>query len=104
MPSLNDALDYMGIDYADDKVSKNAQRALDTAKRTLRGAVGDDVFDLLPGDERAKELVLMYTDDLYSERGIGGKVSAATRKLAADMELQLRLELRRAREAAANGV
>lgn len=104
MPSLNDALDYMGIDYADDKVSKNAQRALDTAKRALRGAVGDDVFVLLPGDERAKELVLMYTDDLYSERGVGNKVSAATRKLAADMELQLRLELRRAREAAANGV
>ena len=100
MPTLDDALDYMGIDYADEKVRKNAQRALDTAKSVLKGAVGDDVFDLLPGDERAEELVLMYTDDLYSERGVSAKVSGATRKLAADMELQLRLELKRAREEA----
>ncbi|MBO5123416.1 MAG: hypothetical protein J6B99_09700 [Oscillospiraceae bacterium] len=104
MPTLNDALQYMGIDYVDAMVSANAQRALDTAKRILKGAVGEDVFDLMPDDERARELVLMYTDDLYSERGVALKVSAATRKLAADMELQLRLELRRAREAAKNGV
>ena len=104
MPTLNEALQYMGIDYADAMVSANVQRALDTAKRTLKGAVGDDVFDLMPDDERAKELVLMYADDLYSERGVALKASAATRKLAADMELQLRLELKRAREAAADGV
>lgn len=104
MPTLNDALQYMGIDYVDAMVSANAQRALDTAKRILKGAVGEDVFDLMPDDERARELVLMYTDDLYSERGVALKVSAATRKLAADMELQLRLELKRAREAAKNGV
>ena len=102
MPTLAEALNYMGIDYADAMDSANAQRALDAAKRYLKGAVGDDVFELLPGDERVKELVLMYTDDLYSERGVSAKVSGATRKLAADMELQLRLELRRAREAEAN--
>lgn len=102
MPTLSEALNYMGIDYADAMVSANVQRALDAAKRYLKGAVGDDVFELLPSDERVKELVLMYTDDLYSERGASAKVSGATRKLAADMELQLRLELRRAREAAAN--
>ena len=104
MPTLNEALQYMGIDYADAMVSANVQRALDTAKRILKGAVGDDVFDLMPDDERAKELVLMYADDLYSERGVALKTSAATRKLAADMELQVKLELRRLREAAANGV
>ena len=102
MPTLSDALNYMGIDYADAMVTSNVQRALNTAKRYLKGAVGDDVFELLPDDERVKELVLMYTDDLYSERGVSAKVSGATRKLAADMELQLRLELRRAKEAAAN--
>lgn len=104
MPTLNDALNYMGIDYADAMVSANVQRALDTAKRILKGAVGEDVFDLMPDDERARELVLMYTDDLYSERGVALKASAATRKLAADMELQLRLELKRAKEAAVDGV
>ena len=104
MPTLNEALQYMGIDYADAMVSANVQRAIDTAKRILKGAVGDDVFDLMPDDERAKELVLMYADDLYSERGVALKVNAATRKLAADMELQVKLELRRLREAVANGV
>lgn len=104
MPTLNDALNYMGIDYADAMVSANVQRALDTAKRILKGAVGEDIEKYLPNDERARELVLMYADDLYSERGVALKASAATRKLAADMELQLRLELKRAKEAAVDGV
>ncbi len=104
MPTLNDALQYMGIDYADALVSANVQRALDTAKRILKGAVGEDIETYLPNDERARELVLMYADDLYSERGVALKASAATRKLAADMELQLRLELKRAKEAAVDGV
>lgn len=104
MPTLSDALDYMGIDYADALVSKNAQRALNTAQSIVKGAVGDDVFDLMPNDDRVKELVLMFTDDLYSERGVALKVSAATRKLATDIEWQVKLELKRAREAAADGV
>lgn len=103
MPTLKDALDYMHIDYADEVVSKNVQRALDTAKRTLKGSVGD--FETYaPGDERAKELVLMYADDLYSERGVSAKVSGAVRKLAETMENQLRLEIRRAKEAADHAI
>lgn len=101
MPTIEQALDYMGIDYVDDMIRSNVTRALNTAARTLRGAVGDDVLDLLPGDERAAELILIYTDDLYSERGVGAKVSAATRQLVHSMEWQLKLELRRAREARA---
>jgi GTPase len=93
----------MGIDYADAMVSANVQRALDTAKRILEGSVGD--FETYaPGDERARELVLMYADDLYSERGVSAKVSGAVRKLAETMENQLRLEIRRAKEAAADAV
>jgi GTPase len=91
----------MGIDYVDDMIRNNVTRAMATAARTLRGAVGDDVLDLLPGDERVAELILIYTDDLYSVRGVGDKVSAATRKLVHTMEWQLKLELRRAREARA---
>lgn len=101
MPTIEQALEYMGIDYVDDMIRNNVTRAMATAARTLRGAVGDDVFDLLPGDERATELILIYTDDLYSERGVGAKVSANTRKLVHSMEWQLKLELRKAREARA---
>lgn len=99
MPTIEQALDYMGIDYADDMIRANVNRAMATAARTLLGAVGDDVEELLPNDPRVAELILIYTDDLYSERGVGAKVSAATRQLVHSMEWQVKLELRRAREA-----
>lgn len=99
MPTIEEALTYLGIDYPDKVVLDNVQRALGAAARTLRGAVGADVFDLLPNDERARELVLIYLDDLYSNRGLSAKVSSATRKLVESMELQLVLELRAARAA-----
>lgn len=100
MPELKEALQYLGIDYSDDVTNANVTRAMKTAQKTLQGAVGEDVDEFLPGDPRVAELILIYTDDLYSERGVAAKVSAATRSLVADMELQLRLELARARKAA----
>ena len=100
MPTIEEALAYMGIDYADEVVTANARRALETAKAYLHGSVGADVEEYLPDDARVTELVLVYTDDLYSERGVSAKVSNATRRLVANTELQLRLELRRAKEEA----
>lgn len=101
MPTIEDALAYMGIDYPDDVIRRNANRALATAIKTLHGAVGEDVERLLPNDERATEIVLMFTDDLYSQRGTSAKVSNATRQLASDMIMQLQMELRTKREEAA---
>lgn len=100
MPTIEDALAYLGIDYADDLVRKNVNRALATAVKVLHGAVGEDVETLMPSDPRAKELALIYMDDLYSEKGVSAKVSGATRRMVADMEMQLRLELRTLREEA----
>lgn len=97
MPTIKDALDYMGIDYADAKVTANAQRALITARAYLHSAVGDDVEEILPDDPKWPQLVLMYADDLYSERGASAKVSGATRAMVAGIENQLRQELARAR-------
>lgn len=99
MPTYEEALDYLGIDYADDVVQRNVNRAMAAAVKTLHGAVGPDVQTLLPDDSRVKELVLIYTDDLYTNRGISAKVSGATRQLVHMMEWQLRLELRMLREA-----
>ena len=101
MVTVPEALLYLGIDYEDEAVTANVTRALNTAKQTLKGAIGADWEKYLPNDPRAAELVLIYLDDLYSERGVNAKVGNATRRLVADMELQLRLELRRAKEAAA---
>lgn len=101
MPTIEDAKSYCGIDVLDEMQEANLQRALNTAERLVLGAVGQDVETYLPGDARTTELILMYTDDLYSERGVSAKVSGATRRLAADMEQQLRLELAQAKEAQA---
>lgn len=101
MPTYEEALDYLGIDYADDVVKRNVTRAMATAAKTLQGAIGADVLTLMPDDERVKELALIYTDDLYSTRGVAAKVSGATRRLVQDMELQLRMELRKLRKEAA---
>jgi predicted RecB family endonuclease len=101
MPTYEEALGYLGIDYPDEVVKRNVNRAMATAAKTLQGAIGADVLTLLPDDERVKELVLIYTDDLYTTRGVAAKVSGATRQLVHTMELQLRLELRVLREEAA---
>ena len=100
MPTVEDALVYLGIDYPDDVIRKNVTRALATAVKTLHGAVGEDVETLMPDDPRAKELVLIYVDDLYSQRGISAKVSGTTRRMVADMVLQLQMEMRILREEA----
>lgn len=101
MPTLEEARTYLGIDIPDDElVNANITRCLNTAARVLRGAVGDDVATYLPDDPRITELVLIYMEDLYSQRGMAAKVSGATRRLVANMELQLQMALRLAKEAA----
>lgn len=98
MPTYEEALEYLGIDYADALIEANVKRALKTAVATLHGSVGEDVETLMPDDPRIKELVLIFADDLYTNRGVSAKVSGATRRLVHDMEWQLRLELRQIRE------
>ena len=100
MVSVDEAKAYLGIDYEDAAVTANVTRALATAKKTVEGSVGEDLETYLPDDPRVDELTLIYTDDLYSERGVAAKVSNATRRLVYNLELQLRLELRQAKEAA----
>ncbi len=101
MPTLNEALTYLGYDVTDDAmVNANVTRCLRTAEAVLHGAVGEDVETYLPEDPRVAELVLIYMEDLHSQRGLAAKVSNATRRLVADMELQLQLELKQAKEAA----
>ena len=104
MLTFEEALAYLGIDYADTLVTRNVNRALVTARQILHGAVGEDIEDYFPDDPRISELILIYADDLYSERGVKAKVSNATRKLVASMDLQLKLELLRAKEEAAANV
>jgi len=100
MPTIDEVMDYLGIDYADEQVTRNVRSALNTAVQVLHGSIGADVEQYLPDDPRVAELVKIYADDLYSDRGVSAKVSGATRQLVNTMEWQLRLELLAAKEAA----
>lgn len=92
MPSVQDVLDYLGIDYPDNMVTKNIERAIKTADAYLKGAVGENY----PAeDPRAKELALIFIADLYENRCMIEKVSGNVRKLVNDSMLQLQLEARR---------
>ena len=95
MPTENEVIDYMGIDYADDMVKANINRAIRTADAYLKGAIGTNY----PKDDpRAKELSLIFIADLYDNRGVIEKVSGNVRRLVDDMILQLKLELMRSAE------
>lgn len=104
MVTLNDALGHLGYDpeETDATVVRNVSRALVAAEATLRGSVGDDIHDYLPDDPRVDTLTLAYLDDLYDTRGAYAKAENALRGLIHTQELQLKLELRRAREAGEN--
>lgn len=90
-----------GYAEVDTTSRKNLTRALNAAIQAVRGALGEDVDTLMPYDPRVEELALIFTDDLYTNRGVSAKVSGATRQLVATMELQLRMELRKKREGGA---
>lgn len=87
-----DVYNYLGIDYADQMVEANVNRAISTADAYLKGAIGDN-YPM--EDPRAKELALIFIADLYDNRGSLEKSSVNVRRLVDDFLLQLRLELRR---------
>ena len=90
--SVDDVLAHLGIDYPDDAVITNINRAIDTTDAYLKGSIGTDY----PTDDpRAKELALLLVADFYDNRELTATVSSSTRKLVESMSLQLRLELRR---------
>lgn len=98
MPTLNDAMTYLGIEpeYADERIIQNVSDALSAAIGLLRGGIGAKADTVFAKDDRARQLVLIYTDDLYSERTLSAKANAAQRRLADSLELQLRMEYAKA--------
>ena len=90
--SVDEVLAYLGIDYSDEMVNSNIERAIKTAGAYLKGSIGETY----PVDDpRSKELALIIISDLYDKRGLNETVSGNTRRLVDDLSLQLRLELRR---------
>jgi hypothetical protein len=101
MPTIEEALQALGIDHTDPAVIANVTRKLNAANKRLQRAVGDDVWDLLPDDPEAKELLFAYLEESYDEQGvISAKTTNIKRAMVLDAEIQLRLELARLREEA----
>lgn len=103
MLTLEGALRHLGYDEVDEVITEKVTNELAEASSYLQGAVGDDIFDLLPDDPRIDLLLKAYLDDLHDERGTASaKAANAKRDLVHSTEWQLRLTLSRKREEAAS--
>lgn len=86
--------DYLVIDFVDPSTERIVDRLINTAERYLEGSLG---LNYPVNDERVKELALLVISDLYDNRNLTGgtdKLSNSVRKLVADFELQVRLDMR----------
>lgn len=101
MLTLNDALRHLGYDVTDDMIAQTVSAELDEVKAYMQGAVGVDLFELMPDDYRVNILAKAYLDDLHDDRGTtSAKAGNARREMIHSTEWQLRLELSRKREEA----
>lgn len=101
MLTLNDALRHLGYDEVDEAITQTVTNELNEARYYLQGAVGKDIFDLLPDDPRVDILLKAYLDDLHDERGTtSAKAGNAKRSMILSTESQLRLDLAELREEA----
>lgn len=90
-----DAYDYLGIDYADDMVSRRVRGLIDAVDSYLTGAIGRDYATAVSPESlaKAKEVALMLIAELYDGRGGTGKERAVVRTLLSTMMLHLQLDI-----------
>lgn len=100
MVTLQDALDYLGIDETDEVIERRVKKAIKTGEAMMHGAVGEDIETYLTDDPRIDDLVLYFTGESYDARGGSQKQASVRSRNAHDLELQLKMELRRAKREA----
>lgn len=91
---IQDAFDYLGIDYADDMITRRVSALIALSDGYLISAIGKDYMQRLSASEldKVRELSLMLIADLYSLRGHSAKEEASARRLFASMLLQLQID------------
>ena len=104
MVTLQDALDYLGIDETDDVIERRVVKAMQSGEAMMRGAVGEDVREMLPDDPRIDELALYFTGEAYDDRAGSQKQVSVRSRYACDLELQLKTARRRAMLQAGGGI
>lgn len=90
--TIDEVRQYLCIDYDDEGITNRLCSMIKAADRYLRGALGGNYPT---NDARVKEIALMYIDDLWENRGVATIEGRNERKLMHDMELQVKLEMRR---------
>ncbi|MBR3690844.1 MAG: hypothetical protein IKL97_07095 [Eggerthellaceae bacterium] len=92
--SEQDVYDYLGIDYADDMVSRRVRGLLTAIDSYLTGAIGEDYAIAVSPESlaKAKEIGLMLIGELYDGRGGTGKERTVVRTLLSSMMLHLQLD------------
>lgn len=103
MLTFDQALNHLGYDEIDERIAAIIRDELAGAEAYLKGAVGEDILDLMPDDPRVNILMKAYLDDQHDDRGTtSAKAGNATRAMIHSTEWQLKLELARRREEAAS--
>lgn len=92
MPTLQEIYDHLGIDYADDMIARNIAIYTATAEAIIIENVGEKYP---PDDPLVKQIALMYINHFYENRGIEAKLSGNELKLVQDLELKVKLKMRR---------
>ncbi len=95
--TLEEVCDYLGFlieEVEEDKVVKrNILRLIKFSNQYLKGAIGEEYP---VEDERAKQIALLVISELYEYRDLDSKnISNTTRKILNDLELQLKMEIRK---------
>lgn len=100
MLTIDDALIHLGYDEVDENITKTVTAELEEVKSYLKGAVGVDIFELMPDEPRVDILLKAYLDDVHDDRGTtSAKANNAKREMVHSTEWQLKLELASMREA-----
>ena len=94
---LQDVFDYLGIDYADDMVTRRVTSLISLADGYLVSAVGENYMERLSASQldKVKEISLMLIGDLYSTRGHSAKEEASARRLYQNLLLHMQIDYER---------
>lgn len=88
--SKDEIIDYLGIDYQDERTDRLFERYLSLADKFLQGSLGKNYPS---DDERVKEIALIIIGDLYDNHDLNDKTSGTIRRLLNDFQMQLRAEM-----------
>lgn len=87
--TVQEAKDYLGIDYADEMIERRLNSVIRSTDLFLDGAIGKG-YDKT--DDRVKEVALMIIGEMFEDRALTSKETGSYRRLTQNLLYQLRIE------------